>query len=162
MMQVMPERWSDERLDDLRDRVVAGVEHGEAELRAFRVESRTEFVALRGEMKAGFDRVSDEFAAIRKEMRDGFDRVDLEFAAVRKEMKDGFEKVDREFASVRAEMKAGFERVDARFEKVDERFGVIDSKFEAIAGKFEDLNRTLIRSCASLIIALLLYGVFLD
>lgn len=154
-MQVMPQRWTDDRLDDLRDRVEAGLEHGNAELRAFRTETRTEFIALRGETKSGFEKADKELTTVRKEMRDGFERVDREFAAVRKEMKDGFDRTDREFAAVRQEMKDGFERVDARFGKVDE-------KFEAIGRRFDDLNRAVLGGCASLIVALLLYGVFLD
>jgi hypothetical protein len=56
-MESMRESWTDKRLDDLNQKVDRGFERIDADLRARRVETRTEFVALRGEMKAGFDRV---------------------------------------------------------------------------------------------------------
>ena len=122
-MQVTPQRWTDDRLDDLRGRVESGLDHGNAELRVFRAEMKAEFAAVRAEMKA-------------------------------------------EFAAVRAEMKAGFDKVDERFNKVDERFEAVDERFERIEArlteKFDELHRTLVRTGASPIVALFLYGVFLD
>jgi predicted nucleic acid-binding Zn-ribbon protein len=76
-METVREKWTDERLDDLKDEVTT-----------LRTEMRDEFRAVRAEMR-------DEFRAVRAEMR-------VEFRAVRKEMKDiqsemhaGFESMHR-------------------------------------------------------------------
>jgi hypothetical protein len=59
-MEAMRERWTDDRLDDLNGKVDA-----------LRVEMKTEFVAVRGEMKDGFDKVDARF-----------DKVDARFEAL--------------------------------------------------------------------------------
>ena len=51
----MREPWTDERLDDLNAKVDRGFERVDADLRSLRAETRAEFTAMRGEMKAGFD-----------------------------------------------------------------------------------------------------------
>lgn len=67
-MESMRESWSDKRLDDLNDKV----DRIDADVRAHRVETRTEFAALRGEMRDGFERVDARF-----ERMDGrFERLD--------------------------------------------------------------------------------------
>ena len=86
-MEAMRDSWSDERLDDLNGKVDRGFGRIDGELRAQRVETRTEFVVVRSEMK-------DEFAAVRAEMKAGFDKVD-----------DRFERMD-----------ARFDRIEERFE----------------------------------------------
>jgi hypothetical protein len=63
-MESMRESWTDKRLDDLNEKVGSGFERIDADIRGLRVETRTEFVALRGEMKAGFDRVDERFERI--------------------------------------------------------------------------------------------------
>lgn len=77
-MESMRESWTDERLDDLNQRVGAGFDRIDADIRGLRVETRTEFVALRGEMKAGFDRVDRRFEGIDQR----FDRVDQRFDSI--------------------------------------------------------------------------------
>ncbi len=86
-MEAMREAWTDDRLDDLANR-----------------------------MDQGFDRVDRDVRELRAETRVGFERVDREIADVRAEMKAGFDRVDGEFHQVRSEMKAGFDRVEARSE----------------------------------------------
>lgn len=61
-MNAMRESWTDERLDDLNGRVgelSAQVDRGFAlahrDLESHRVETRGEFVSVRGEIKAGFE-----------------------------------------------------------------------------------------------------------
>lgn len=49
----MRESWTDGRLDDLNGKVDA-----------LRLEMRTEFVAVRGEMRDGFDKVDARFLAM--------------------------------------------------------------------------------------------------
>ena len=49
-MDAMRQRWTDDRLDDLNGKVDA-----------FRLETRTEFAAVRSEMKEGFDKVDSRF-----------------------------------------------------------------------------------------------------
>jgi hypothetical protein len=65
-MESMRESWSDKRLDDLNHKVDSGFERIDADLRGLRVETRTEFVALRGEMKAGFDRMNERLEAMHR------------------------------------------------------------------------------------------------
>ena len=69
----MRESWTDERLDDLNGRVGdlthrtdAGFERVDADLRALRTETKTEFVALRGEMNSRFERVDERFDAMQR------------------------------------------------------------------------------------------------
>ena len=72
-METMRQSWTDDRLDDL---------NGKGD--SFRLETRTEFRAVRAEAK-------DEFAAVREEMREGFDKVDKRF-----------EKMDERFQAMEA------------------------------------------------------------
>lgn len=60
-MELMRESWTDKRLDDLNHKVDAGFERLDADIRGLRMETGTEFIALRGEMKGGFDRVDERF-----------------------------------------------------------------------------------------------------
>jgi hypothetical protein len=79
-MESMRESWTDKRLDDLNEKVGSGFERIDADIRGLRVETRTEFVALRVEMKSGFDRIDERF-----------DRIDERF----ERMNDRFEALHR-------------------------------------------------------------------
>jgi len=74
MMESMRESWTDRRLDDLNEKVDRGFERIDADLRGQRLETRTEFTALRGEMKAGFERVDERF--------DGLHRLLIQFCGL--------------------------------------------------------------------------------
>jgi predicted nuclease with TOPRIM domain len=92
MMDSMRESWTDKRLDDLNEKVGSGFERVDADIRGLRVETRTEFVALRGEMKSGFDRVDQRFG----QMDERFDRIDERF-----ERLDGrFERMNERFEAL--------------------------------------------------------------
>jgi hypothetical protein len=78
-MQPMRESWTDERLDDLNHRVGTGFDRIDGDIRGLRVETRTEFVALRGEMKAGFDRVDERFDRVDER----FDQIDERFERIK-------------------------------------------------------------------------------
>jgi hypothetical protein len=71
-MEAMRQSWSDDRLDDLSDRV-----------------------------EAGFVRVDERFARVEARMDEGFSRLDARIdataAELRQEMKSGFDRVDRRF-----------------------------------------------------------------
>lgn len=60
----MRESWTDGRLDDLNAKVDRGFDRVDTDLHALRSETRTEFNALRTEMKAGFERVDERFDAM--------------------------------------------------------------------------------------------------
>ena|SRR5436190_20460414 len=79
-METMGEKWTDERLDDLKGEVMT-----------LRAEMREEFRAVRTEMR-------NEFRSIRAEMREEFQAVRAEFQAVRNEL-----------GSLQSEMHAGFD-----------------------------------------------------
>jgi tetrahydrodipicolinate N-succinyltransferase len=51
-MEAVRDVWTDERLDDLNHRVDSGFEEVNREFQALRLEMRTEFAAVRGEMAA--------------------------------------------------------------------------------------------------------------
>ena len=69
-MESVRESWTDKRLDDLNDRVDRGFERVDTDIRALRMETRTEFAALRGEMKSGFEsmeqRLDERFDALHR------------------------------------------------------------------------------------------------
>ena len=69
-MEAMRQGWTDDRLDDLRD-----------DLNEFRAETKTEFTAVRAEMKGTAVRVEvqDEFRALRAEMVVEFGQVHQRF-----------------------------------------------------------------------------------
>jgi hypothetical protein len=84
-MELMPESWTDKRLDDLNGRIDQRFDQVdqrfgrvEAELRALRVETRTEFMALRGEMKGGFERVEERL----DERFDALHRLMIQFCGL--------------------------------------------------------------------------------
>lgn len=85
-MDSMRESWTDKRLDDLNHRVDTGFERIDADLRGLRVETRTEFGALRGEMKSGFERVDERF-----------ERMDERFERMEHRMDERFERMDQRF-----------------------------------------------------------------
>jgi flagellar capping protein FliD len=64
----MRDRWSDERLDDLNQRVEDGFNRVDADIRG-----------LRGEMNDRFNRVDARFDAMQNRVDDRFDRVDARF-----------------------------------------------------------------------------------
>jgi len=65
-MEAMRESWTDKRLDDLNEKVDRGFDRLDADISGLRLETRTEFQTMRGEMKAGFDRVDDRFEALHR------------------------------------------------------------------------------------------------
>jgi hypothetical protein len=82
-METVREKWTDERLDDLKEQVVTGFERVHADLQEIRGEVAGLRDGLRGEIKGEFASVREEAkgesAGLRAEMR-------AEFAAVRAEM----------------------------------------------------------------------------
>ncbi len=71
----MRESWTDDRMDDLN----AKVDRVDADVRGLRVEMKTEFVAVRGEMRQGFEAIERRF-----------DKIDARF----EKMDARFEKMD--------------------------------------------------------------------
>ncbi len=87
---------------------------------------------LRGEMRAGFDRVDKDVSDLRGEMNDRFERVD-----------DRFDRID-----------SRFERADAR---VDDRFDALNARFDAMQRTMLQVGGgligTLLLVSASLLVA---------
>jgi hypothetical protein len=81
-MEAMPQRWTDDRMDDLSakvDELGRRMENGfnrvDADIRALRDDTKTAFGSVRAEMREGFDRIDERFNRI-----DGrFDKVDERF-----------------------------------------------------------------------------------
>jgi phage-related tail protein len=103
-MELMRESWTDKRLDDLNDKVDRGFERIDADLRAHRVETRTEFVALRGEMKSGFDQINGE-------INGRFDQVNGE--------------INGRFDQVNGEINGRFDQINGRFDQINDRFDAL-------------------------------------
>lgn len=98
----MTESWTDGRMDDLS----AKVDRADADVRGLRIEMKTEFAALRGEMDKRFDKIDDRF-----------EKVDARFEKV-----DAcFEKIDDRFDKIDERMRKGLERVEERFQIMDRR-----------------------------------------
>ena len=91
------EKWTDERLDDLTQRVDRGFEEGKVEIRDLRSEMKTEFEKSRAETKM-------ESSELRAETK-------TEFRELRAETKT-------EFRELRAEMNSRFNGIDARFDSL--------------------------------------------
>lgn len=64
----MAQEWTEGRLDELSGKVDRGFEHAAAEARALRLEMRTEFTAVRAEMKEGFARIDGRLDGIQRAM----------------------------------------------------------------------------------------------
>jgi hypothetical protein len=79
-MEAMREAWSDERLDDLANRMDRGFDRVDSDVRELRVETKAEFAVLRGEMSERFDRVDHRFERI--ETR--FDRIEACFDSMQR------------------------------------------------------------------------------
>src|SRR5262249_31936564 len=91
-MEPMRESWTDERLNDLNAKVDRGFDRIDKDVRGLRMETKTEFTALRGEMKAGFDRVDARFERIDRRL----ERIDQRFEGVDQR----FEQMDRRFERI--------------------------------------------------------------
>jgi hypothetical protein len=63
-MEAVRESWTDDRLDDLNGKVDA-----------LRLEMKTEFAAVRGEIREGFDKIDKRF----EKVDDRFDKIDKRF-----------------------------------------------------------------------------------
>ena len=115
----MRERWTDDRLDDLNGKVDA-----------LRMEMKTEFTAVRGEMRDRFDKIDKRF----DRMEERFDRSDERFERMEARSDERFERMEV--------------RSDERFERMGERFDQ----------RLDSLNRTIVLfsggACAALIAAL--------
>ncbi len=87
-MEPVRATWTDERLDDLNGRMDSGFDRVDEDLRAQRVETRTELRSLRGEVKA-------EFAALRNEVKAESGALCGEIGTLRSEMNTRFDAMQR-------------------------------------------------------------------
>lgn len=93
-------------------------------LELHRSELKSDNVALRMEMQAGFAKIDARFG-----------QVDARF----EEMDARFEQVDARFEQIDAR----FEQIDARFERVDGQFAKIDSRFSTVDSEFKSIRSEL-------------------
>ena len=73
-METMRQSWTDDRMDDLSRKV----DRVDDDVRALRLETRTEFKAVRAEMKEGFDKVDERFDKVDAR----FEKMDERFQAM--------------------------------------------------------------------------------
>lgn len=69
------EKWTDERLDDLNEKVDKGFERTERAI----AETKAEIAKTQTEMREGFVRVDGEIKELRREMYTGFDKMNDRF-----------------------------------------------------------------------------------
>jgi hypothetical protein len=67
----MKEKWTDERLDDLNDKVGEGFRRVDADIRGLRSEMNERFGRLEDQMNARFERVDARFDAMQRLMIQG-------------------------------------------------------------------------------------------
>jgi lipoate-protein ligase A len=103
-MEAMRDRWTDDRMDDLVQRVDSGF----AQVDARFVEVHEGIAALRTE-------THEDIAALRvdsKELRRDIAKLDRDLRAATRE------ELNTQIHAVRSEMREGFDKVDAQFERV--------------------------------------------
>lgn len=79
MTTMTREAWTDERLDDLANRVDEGFRESREDLRAFRLEVKSDFGSLRSEMDRRFDKVDARFDKLETSTDARFERIDARF-----------------------------------------------------------------------------------
>jgi DNA anti-recombination protein RmuC len=82
-MEAMRESWTDDRLDDLNSKVDA-----------LRLEMKTEFRTVRGEMDRRFDRVDERFDKMDERFDKRFEKIDARFERMDLRMDERFERMD--------------------------------------------------------------------
>jgi hypothetical protein len=82
-VMVPREKWSDERLDDLNEKVDRGFAGTKAEM-------REGFADTKAEMREGFARVDKDFRELRSEMNDRFIGLENRFEALNRTLIGGF------------------------------------------------------------------------
>jgi hypothetical protein len=92
-MEAMREAWTDDRLDDLANRMDRGFDRVDADVRELRAETKSEFALLRSEMCERFDKAEGQ--------------VDSRLDKIESESGSRFDKADRTF-----------ERIDARLDSI--------------------------------------------
>jgi hypothetical protein len=60
-MEAMREAWTDDRPDDLANRMDRGFDRVDTEIRELRAETKSEFALLGGEVNRRFDKVDERF-----------------------------------------------------------------------------------------------------
>lgn len=131
-MEAMREAWTDDRLDDLANRMDRGFDRVDKDIRELRAETKSEFALVRGEMCERFDKLEGRFESRFVQVEDRFDKIEGRFESQ-------FEKVEGQFEKVEGQ----FERVDARFDKVESRFDKIDARFDRMDARFESMQRLM-------------------
>lgn len=74
------EAWTDERLDDLTNRVDEGFRESREDLRVFRLEVKSDLASLRGEMDNRFQKLESSIDARFDKVDGRFDKIDGRFA----------------------------------------------------------------------------------
>lgn len=103
-MEAMREAWTDDRLDDLANRMDRGFDRVDADIRELRTETKSEFALVRGEICERFDKIEGQFSSRFDQQKDEtdsrFDKVDSRFDQQKRETDTRFDKVDLNFARI--------------------------------------------------------------
>jgi hypothetical protein len=63
-MEAVREAWTDERLDDLANRMDRGFDRVDKDIRELRAETKAEFKLFRGEVEERFDKIDERFERV--------------------------------------------------------------------------------------------------
>lgn len=125
-MEAMRDRWTDDRMDDLVQRVDTGF----------------------AQVDARFAEAHEDIAALRvdnKELRSDIAKLDRDLRAATRE------ELNIQIHAVRSEMQEGFDKVDAQFTRIDDRLDVVIATFNR---RFDTLVMALIGAMLAGLIAL--------
>ena len=136
----MTQRWTDDRMDDLKHQVD---ELGR------RME--TGFAEQRNEMNARFDRLEKSLEVRFEKVDERFDKVDERFDRVDERFERVYERFDK--------VDERFERVDAKFERVDAKFDLVNEQIartqETVIGLYAMLARFSLWLAGTVVVAVL-------
>lgn len=76
------EAWTDDRLDDLANRMDRGFDRVDKDIRDLRVESKSDIAQLRGEMIERFDKVDERFDKVDSQFDERFARIDARLDSI--------------------------------------------------------------------------------
>jgi HAMP domain-containing protein len=132
------EKWSDERLDDLNNRVGSGFDRIDADLRGIRSEIGALRSEMRGEIGALESKMKGEIGALRSEMLGEIGDLRGEIGALESKMKG-------EIGALRSEMRG----------EIGDLRGEMNFRFEQVDARFDSLQRTMLQLGGGVIVALI-------
>jgi hypothetical protein len=136
-MEAMRQSWSDDRLDDLNNRVDVGFARVDERFAQMEERMDTRFARLEAKIESSFDRLDAKFEA---KIESCFDRLDAKFEAKIESSFDRLDsKIDATAAELRQQMQMDTHQLNSRFDAMQQTFirvggGLIGVLFASGAG----------------------------